>query len=284
MYFHINSFTINLGSIISIAYFFLFCIFFLIYISKGKNQFKANISNAFKINIQNKNFNNTKINQSENKKKLIINKKGIIKDNLKSKIKIKDNTIKNKIKTKSQFQKYSVKSPPKKVIHNKKAKLNNNKNKINNINIKLDNNIILFRNKKENKTYNSELYKIVRKKYINNNEKIFQKNQTNNKNMELLDYYELNNLDYIQAKKLDKRNCFQMYWSLLKREHSFIFTFITKDDYNITMIKCSRFIFLLCTDMTMNVFFFSDETIHKMFLIMVNIILFNRFPKLYIQQ
>ena len=64
----------------------------------------------------------------------------------------------------------------------------------------MDNNIILFRNKKENKTYNSELYKIVRKKYINNNEKIFQKNQTNNKNMELLDYYELNNLDYIQAK------------------------------------------------------------------------------------
>ena len=262
----INSFTINLGSIISIAYFFLFCIFFIIYISKGKNQFKANISNAFKINIQNKNSNNTKINQSENKKKLIINKKGIIKDNLKSKIKIKDNTIKNKIKTKSQFQKYSVKSPPKKVIHNKKAKLNNNKNKINNINIKLDNNIILFRNKKGIKNYNGELYKIIRKKDINNNEKKFQTNQTNNKNMELLDYYELNNLDYIQAKKLDKRNCFQMYWSLLKREHSFIFTFITKDDYNITMIKCSRFIFLLCTDMAMNVFFFSDETMHKMFL------------------
>ena len=31
-------------------------------------------------------------------------------------------------------------------------------------------------------------------------------------------------------------------------------------------IKYSRFIFLLCTDMAMNVFFFSDDTMHKMFL------------------
>ena len=29
-------------------------------------------------------------------------------------------------------------------------------------------------------------------------------------------------------------------------------------------IKYARFIFLLCTDMAMNVFFFSDETMHKM--------------------
>ena len=32
------------------------------------------------------------------------------------------------------------------------------------------------------------------------------------------------------------------------------------------IVKFSRFIFLLCTDMAMNVFFFSDETMHKMFL------------------
>ena len=76
----------------------------------------------------------------------------------------------------------------------------------------------------------------------------------------------MNNLEYSQAKKLDKRDFLQIYWSLLKREHPFIFAFITKDDYNITMIKYSRFIILLCTDMAMNVFFFSDETMHKMFL------------------
>ena len=52
----------------------------------------------------------------------------------------------------------------------------------------------------------------------------------------------------------------------MKREHLFIFTFITKDDHNITFVKYSRFFFLLCTDMTMNVFFFADETMHKLFL------------------
>ena len=31
-------------------------------------------------------------------------------------------------------------------------------------------------------------------------------------------------------------------------------------------VKYTRFIFLLCTDMAMNVFFFSDDTMHKMFL------------------
>ena len=53
---------------------------------------------------------------------------------------------------------------------------------------------------------------------------------------------------------------------MLKREHLFIFTFITRDDHNIVHVKYTRFIFLLCTDMAMNVFFFSDETMHKMFL------------------
>ena len=68
------------------------------------------------------------------------------------------------------------------------------------------------------------------------------------------------------AKKFDKRNFFQIYWSLLKREHLVIFTFITKDEHNITFVKYSRFFFLLCTDMAMNVFFFADETMHKIFL------------------
>ena len=123
---------------------------------------------------------------------------------------------------------------------------------------------MLYKNKKEKKYYNSEIEKIEESKIINKN--YLQIDFTDNKKKELLDYYELNNLEYLEAKQLDKRNYCQIYWSLLKREHLFIFTFITKDDYNITMIKYSRFIFLLCTDMAMNVFFFSDETMHKMFL------------------
>ena len=58
----------------------------------------------------------------------------------------------------------------------------------------------------------------------------------------------------------------EIYLSLLKREHLIIFTFFIRNDHNIIYIKYSRFIFSICTDMALNVFFFADETMHKMFL------------------
>ena len=81
-----------------------------------------------------------------------------------------------------------------------------------------------------------------------------------------MDNFELNNLDYKKAIDLDKRNFCEIYWSLLKREHLIIFTFFIRNDHNIIYVKYSRFIFLLCTDMALNVFFFSYETMHKMYL------------------
>ena len=83
---------------------------------------------------------------------------------------------------------------------------------------------------------------------------------------EILDNYELNNLEYDEALKLDKRNFIQIYWSLLRREHLIIFTFFARNDHNLIFVKFTRFIFLVCTDMAMNVFFFSDATMHKMYL------------------
>ena len=38
------------------------------------------------------------------------------------------------------------------------------------------------------------------------------------------------------------------------------------NDYNLLYIKIAQFIFLVATDMTMNVFFFSDDSMHKIFL------------------
>jgi hypothetical protein len=83
---------------------------------------------------------------------------------------------------------------------------------------------------------------------------------------EKLDNYELNDLEYEDALKLDKRNFFQIYWSLLSREHLILFTFFTRNDHNLVAVKCTRFIFLICTDMAMNVFFFADASMHKMYL------------------
>jgi len=83
---------------------------------------------------------------------------------------------------------------------------------------------------------------------------------------ENLDNFELNELDYESALKLDKMNCIQIYWSFLRREHLIVFTFFIRNDYNLVFTKFVRFIFLLCTDMAMNMYFFSDETMHKMYL------------------
>ena len=80
-----------------------------------------------------------------------------------------------------------------------------------------------------------------------------------------LDNYELNNLEFKQAKKLDKRSFIDMYWSTLKREQLIFFTFFVRNDYNLVFVKFSRFIFIFCTEMALNVFFYSDETMHKQF-------------------
>jgi len=81
-----------------------------------------------------------------------------------------------------------------------------------------------------------------------------------------LDDFELNELPYEKAVKKYQRTWFKFYFSLLKREHRIIFTFFFCNDFNILTVKMSRFIFLLATDIAINVFFFSDATMHKIFL------------------
>ena len=81
-----------------------------------------------------------------------------------------------------------------------------------------------------------------------------------------LDNFELNNLEYEEALMHDKRNFLQIYWSVLKREELIIFTFFFHNDYNLFYVKFARFFFLFATDMAMNVFFFADETMNKLYL------------------
>ena len=53
---------------------------------------------------------------------------------------------------------------------------------------------------------------------------------------------------------------------LLMRQHLILFTFFSWNDHNLWYIKFERFFFLICTDMAMNVFFFSDDSMHKIYL------------------
>ena len=116
---------------------------------------------------------------------------------------------------------------------------------------------LLFNKKLSSRNSNFDLNEELDTKHEMKEEKVEIKKE------EQLDNYELNNLEYEKALKLDKRSLISTYWSIIKREHLLLFTFIVRNDYNIPFVKYSRFIFNICSDMAVNVFFYSDATMHK---------------------
>ena len=75
---------------------------------------------------------------------------------------------------------------------------------------------------------------------------------------------ELNSLEYKYALKIDFRNYFQFYFSLLKQSHLIIFTFFV-NDYNLFLLKLSLFLISFELFFFMNALFFSDESLHKIY-------------------
>ena len=121
--------------------------------------------------------------------------------------------------------------------------------------------------KNKNKIINKNSKKSFLNLFNNNTKSIsIYENKTKLKKETKLANFELNNLEYKEALIYDKRNFCQTYISIIRREHIIIFTFFEWNDYNLFYIKLSKFFFLVCTDMAMNVFFFSDESMHKIFL------------------
>ena len=144
------------------------------------------------------------------------------------------------------------------------------KTKINIINRNNNNNHNIKNKQNDSIDNTNTINKFKSKKSIDlNNNKIKFSNLGTEKgdiNEEKKDDFELNNLEYLEAIKCDNRNLIQIYWSILKREHIIIFTFFIRNDYNLVPVKFARFIFLIATDMAMNVFFFSDETMNELYL------------------
>ena len=81
-----------------------------------------------------------------------------------------------------------------------------------------------------------------------------------------LDDYELNHLWYLAAIKLDKRNCAQIYCSLLNRDQNIRATCFACNDYNLFYVKALKFIFVIANLMAMNAFLFADKSFHKLFM------------------
>ena len=76
---------------------------------------------------------------------------------------------------------------------------------------------------------------------------------------------ELNLMDYSEAKKLDKRNNLEIYFSLVKTNHPLISSFLPNNDYNSLTIKICLFFFSFCLYFILNSLFFTDETMHQIY-------------------
>ena len=76
---------------------------------------------------------------------------------------------------------------------------------------------------------------------------------------------ELDDLEYELAIIYDKRTFFQFYWSVLKQNQLIIFTFLPMNDFNLMYVKIALFIISFGLFITVNGFFFSDDTMHKVY-------------------
>ena len=258
--FHINSVTINKGSIIAIIFFLIYSIFLISYICKGIRELKLHFARSL--------FNRKKKSFEE-----ILNEDNNMSDKQKENISSSDNNENQKTELKKSgfSNKYSDNFPPRKKSSFNKFPARNSRSskqvkrneRVSIIAPKSSDKNVLVSNKLNSKNSFIETFEENSTKIYKNTINKKMSANIQNKN---LDDYELNNLEYDLAIQIDKRPFLDIYWSLLKREHLIFFTFFVRNDYNLVYVKFSRLIFLICTDMTLNVFFFADETMHKMFI------------------
>ena len=76
---------------------------------------------------------------------------------------------------------------------------------------------------------------------------------------------EINTLDYEKTLIIDKRTYCQYYISLIKKKQLILFTFLPSNDYNLMPIKIILFIVSFSLYFTINGFFFSDDTMNKIY-------------------
>ena len=223
--------------------------------SKDKKIKKKSISQRKTIKSK-FNINNEKSKRKPNKNHTINPNKS---NNKKKDKKKKDNNKIKKAKTKIEKSKR---------IKNCPIKKRSTINKIPRLSSSNDGNTHLFSsnlklNESVKKNMNISNSKInIYKPFVNLKEKKY-KNAYPKKNYQFLNDQELNIMEYKLALVNDKRTFFQYYYSLLKRKHLILFSFIPNNDYNLRPIKISLFLISFSLFFSMNALFFTDNTMHK---------------------
>ena len=223
----------NYGSFILITIFILFIICLIIFYSKSLNSLIKEINEIIKAKkyIKKNKANKNKNNNNNQPRNIFIN-------NI-------NNNKKNKIKKKSKTKKKGADSSSRrKVIQENIIETNNKKVKKGN------------KNKKKRIEQNlGNINNIIDKKITGKNKRILEYNQS-----------ELNSLSYKKALNKDKRSYGQYYFSLLKEKQLLIFSFYPNKDYNSRIIKIFLFFYFFSSNLTINALFFTDDTMHKIYI------------------
>ena len=252
------------------------------------NEIKKNIDNdnknKYRITVK-KNTNevsscNSINDDNRNKRNKILKKQST--DNIFSEsLKIEENNLKKKNKNNS--------GPPKRV--KRKIKINSNSSKninsdsfSNNNNKLIDSKTNVYISSYNEKNKMNNPYSKIKDNYEKNKlididsckskimEKQDKKNKISENDLEDKSIYinmndqELNTLEYDKALIYDNRSYFQYYWSLLKKKHLILFTFYPQNDYNLITLKISFFLIGFSLYFTINGFFFSDDSMHKVYI------------------
>jgi len=280
------TFYLNGGSLLAFFYFLGYLASFFFFLYKKIEYLRNEISKLFNTTKKKRDIRNIKKDGTYFKTELLIfNKNNIMNtehsnkkknSNLKkeNEIIIKNIDSKSVIEEKRKSKGFIGELPPKKKVeflinnddkkksdNDKKLKMNSEENKKIGSKELLTNKLSELDSPQIVKAINSKQVEIKDDKLLSDKNMI----EVEPKKEEVLTDFEYNSLEYLVALELDNRKFLKVYWSLLKREHTIIFTFFSWNDYNIFSIKLSKFFFLICTDMAFNVFFFSDDSMHNLY-------------------
>ena len=226
----------NIGFYIVISIIILHLISMIIFYTKDSNKIKKTIK---EINFG---INNWDLIEAEEKKK---KEESIRNTTKKSKTqRVKNNNILNINENKKKRLSTKLKEEDKLVRQNKKlnSRILRKKNKLKNTTKQNTTNVSLKKSELNKRTLIEKVKKIME---YNNEEK--------------------NQLTYQLALKYDHRTFSEYYISLIQTKHPLIFSFYSSKDYNSRIIKIDLFFSSFVIYYFINLLFFSDKAIHKIY-------------------
>ncbi len=120
-------------------------------------------------------------------------------------------------------------------------------------------------NKKEEQNNNQPKSAVPDSEKGDGTNDVVKKNNQENADKHSLNDEELNGTDYSYALEHDKRNYIQYYCSLIKLKQILIFTFCTKTDHNLRIVKIALFALFVSFFFAFNALFYTDSIISSVY-------------------